>query len=80
MSKMKVSRTAATATMDRNKSREWPLVVYLWAFGLALGSYVVTRIALDGYAHPYHWGSGITGGVLGIGVGWLWYRWRGDVL
>lgn len=80
MSKIRVSRTAATLTNQQKKSREWPVVVYFWAIGLALVSYVVARIVLDGSPHPYHWGTGIAGGLFGIGIGWLWYRWRGDIL
>jgi CHASE2 domain-containing sensor protein len=80
MSKIRISKTATAATIDKKKRREWPVVVYLWAFGLALVSYAVARVVLDGLAHPYHWGGGIAGGLFGIGIGWLWYRWRGDIL
>ncbi len=59
--------------------REWPAVVYFWAFGLALVSYVVARIALDGQPHPYHWLSALAGGLAGIGIDWIWFRWRGDL-
>ncbi|MGE5139577.1 MAG: hypothetical protein ACM3JD_08960 [Rudaea sp.] len=59
--------------------RESPAVVYFWAFGLAILSYVTARIVLDGQPHPYHWLSGLAGGLAGIGIGWLWFRWRGDV-
>ncbi len=79
MSRIKVSRTAATSSIENKKSREWPIVVYLWTIGLAMSSYVVARVVLDGSPHPYHWGSGIVGGLLGIGIGWIWYRWRGDI-
>ncbi len=78
MSKIRVSRTAATASIEKKKSKEWSVVVYFWAIGLALMSYVVARVVLDGSPHPYHWGTGIAGGLLGIGIGWIWYRWRGD--
>jgi hypothetical protein len=54
-------------------------VVYFWIFGLGLFSYLIARFALDGYPHPYHWLFGLIGGVFGIGIGWLWYRWRGDI-
>ncbi len=77
MSRIKVSKTALTN--EKMKSKEWPLVVYIWAFGLALVSYVVARVILDAYPHPYHWFSGIAGGLAGLPLGWLWYRWRGDV-
>jgi len=79
MSRIKVSKTAATSTIENKKSKEWPIVVYLWTIGLAFFSYVVARVVLDGSPHPYHWGIGIAGGLLGIGIGWIWYRWRGDI-
>jgi hypothetical protein len=47
--------------------------------GLALVSYLAARVTLDAYPHPYHWGGAIAGGLFGIGVGWIWYRWRGDI-
>ena len=62
------------------REKEWPVVVYIWAIGLAIVSYAVARAALDGQPHPYHWLSGLVGGLAGIPIGWLWYRWRGDVL
>ena len=77
MSKIKVSKTASTN--KTKKSKEWPAVVYLWALGLALLSYIIARFVLDSYPHPYHWSIGIAGGILGVGIGWVWYRWRGDV-
>jgi hypothetical protein len=77
MSRIKVSKTASTT--GEKKSKEWPAVVYFWTFGLALFSYLVARFALDGYPHPYHWLFGLIGGLLGIPLGWLWYRWRGDI-
>jgi len=80
MSKIRVSRTSTTATIEKKKSKEWPIVVYIWAFGLALVSYAVARVALDGMPHPYHWASGIVDGLAGIALGWLWFRWRGDIL
>lgn len=63
-----------------NKKKEWPLVVYIWAIGMAFVSYSVGRIALDAYPHPFHWASGLAGGVIGLLVGWLWYKKRGDIL
>ncbi len=77
MSRIKVSKTASKA--EAAKSREWPAVIYFWVIGLALISYVVARMALDGYPHSYHWLSALGGGLAGIPTGWLWYRWRGDI-
>ena len=55
-------------------------MVYLWAFGLGIVGYsVVGEMILEPKPHPIHWLSGLVGEVLGIGIGWLWYRWRGDV-
>lgn len=79
MSRIKVSKTASASTSEKEKKKEWPVVVYLWAFGLAILGYVAARIGLSSFPHPYHWLSGLGGGVLGIGIGWLWYHWRGDV-
>jgi CHASE2 domain-containing sensor protein len=62
------------------KRKDWPVVIYVWAFGLAIMSYLVTRVVLDGKPHPYHWIAAIIGGLAGIPIGWLWYRWRGDVI
>ncbi|MBI5839817.1 MAG: hypothetical protein HZB19_06920 [Chloroflexi bacterium] len=77
MSRIKVSKTASTS--ETQKRKEWPAVVYFWIVGLAFLSYIIARIVLDAYPHPYHWGTGVAGGLLGVGVGWIWYRWRGDV-
>jgi hypothetical protein len=77
MSRIRVSKTASKAEVEKKK--EWPVVVYLWIIGLGFSSYLVARVALNSYPHPYHWASGIAGAVLGVAVGWIWYRWRGDV-
>lgn len=77
MSRIRVSKT--TSTNEKKKSKEWPIVVYLWAFGLAIFGYVLARVGLSGLEHPYHWMTGLIGGLVGIPVGWLWYHWRGDV-
>lgn len=77
MSRIKVSKTASKA--EAAKSREWPAVIYFWIIGLTIGSYVIARLVLDGYPHPFHWLSALAGGVAGLPIGWIWYRWRGDV-
>jgi hypothetical protein len=48
-------------------------------FGMIFLGYVVGRIVLNAYPHPYHWMSALVGGILGVGIGWLWYWKRGDV-
>lgn len=77
MSRIKVSKTMATT--EYQKKREWPVVVYLWAFGWAILGYAIGRAGLSALPHPYHWASGLVGGLIGILIGWLWYRWHGDV-
>ncbi len=77
MSKIKVSKT--TSKIETKKKKEWPAVVYFWAFGLAILGYAIGRVGLAAFPHPYHWLSGLIGGLAGIPLGWLWYRWRGDV-
>ena len=77
MSRIKVSKTASVK--GKQEKKEWPVVVYLWIIGLGLFSYLIGRFALDTFPHPYHWLSGLVGGLVGIPIGWLWYRWRGDV-
>jgi hypothetical protein len=52
----------------------------MWIIGLGFVSYLVARIALNAYPHPIHWVFGAVGAVIGCFVGWLWYRWRGDVI
>lgn len=69
-----------TSEQKVKEKKEWPVVVYLWAFGLGLASYMVVGEAIfESRPHPVHWLSGLIGGILGIIIGWLWYRWRGDV-
>ncbi len=77
MSRISVTRRPTAKKAETRK--EWPAIVYLWAFGLAILSYAVARVVLDGKPHPVHWLAGLVGGLAGIPLGWLWYRWRGDV-
>ena len=77
MSRVKVSKSKESNLEKRRK--EWPVVVYVWIFGLAIFGYLIGRIGLNSFPHPYHWLSGLFGGIAGIPIGWLWYRWRGDV-
>jgi hypothetical protein len=79
MSRIKVSKTVSSHEESQQK-KEWPAVVYLWAFGLAITGYTLARVGLSGLPHPYHWTTGLIGGILGILVGWAWHRWRGDVI
>jgi hypothetical protein len=73
--------TQKSVLENKKKDRkETPMVVWMWTIGLGLMSYLVARFALYTSLHPLHWASGAAGAVLGYLVGWLWYKWRGDVL
>lgn len=64
----------------KKQQREWPAVVYLWMLGFGLVAYAVVEIAKrDAWPHPIHWLAGIIGAIVGIGIGFIWYRWRDDV-
>jgi hypothetical protein len=78
MSKNKVSKD--TRISEKKKRTEWPVVVYLWAFGLAIFGYTLSNLGLSHLPHSYHWVTGIIGGLAGIIIGWAWYRWQGDVI
>ena len=74
-------QTSSNKRVSRLKVRQYtPVVVYFGVFGIGFLSYFIARIALDAYPHPIHWASGVVGAVIGYFVGWLWYRWRGDVI
>ncbi len=73
-------RTPPRRRNTNTTTRDWPVVVYVWAGALGLAGYVVARIVLDGQPHPLHWASGLAGGALGVALGWLWYRWKGDII
>ncbi len=74
MSKYKLARA------NEKKSRQgWPSVVYIGIVVFGLTGYVLAEIALGTRPHPLHWLSALVGAVLGYLLGWLWYRWRGDI-
>lgn len=62
-------------------NKEWPLVVYMWALVLGLVGYlVIGEMIFEMRPHPIHWLSGVGGGILGVALGWIWFRWRGDII
>ncbi|MGB7876887.1 MAG: hypothetical protein WBL25_21090 [Anaerolineales bacterium] len=70
-------------TLKKQKQQEWPVVVYFWMIGLFFMTYIISRMVLEAYPHQFHWLSipiGLTGAILGIPFGWLWFRWRGDII
>ena len=67
----------------KKKQQDWPVVVYFWMIGLFFMAYLISRMVLETYPHQLHWLSipvGLAGTILGIPLGWLWYRWRGDII
>lgn len=67
-------------TEAKSTSGGWPLVVYVGIFGLGLLGYLFSEIALNARPHPLHWVVALVGAILGGVVGWLWYRWHGDIV
>lgn len=66
---------------EKKKPADTPVVIYIWVIGLFLVFWLVGGEAILGTRpHPLHWVAGVVGGIIGIPVGWLWYRWRGDVI
>lgn len=78
MSKTKFA--GASGERQSMKRKEWPVVVIVWTVGLLFLGYVIGRIVLDAYPHPYHWASGLVGGAIGLLVGWIWHKKRGDIM
>lgn len=63
------------------KKEDWPVVVYMSAMVVGILSYfVIGEGVLELQPHPIHWLAGLVGAILGIGVGWIWYRYRGDII
>ena len=71
-----MSRKSASA----KAKKEWPVVIYFGIFGLGIMGYAIARVLLDGYPHPIHWAFGLAGAIIGYFGGWLWVRWRGDII
>jgi hypothetical protein len=55
------------------------MVVYLWGFAVAFLGPIIVDAILHPKSHPVHWLSALAGGLIGISIGWLWFRWRGDI-
>ena len=76
----RASKERSKKAVEMPASKEWPVVVYMWAIGLAVLGYLIGETVFRvTRPHPFHWLLGLIGGILGISVGWLWYLWRGDV-
>ena len=80
MSKKKEKQHKKTIDHKMKESNDWPVVVYVCVIGSFLVFWFVGGEAfLASKPHSIHWLTGMAGGLLGVPVGWLWYRWRGDV-
>lgn len=65
---------------SKNASGGIPFVVFVGVFGLGLLGYVFSQMFLPVEAHSSHWLVALIGAALGGVLGWLWYRWRGDII
>lgn len=78
---MSRNRSKLQKNNQRTDTKGWPVVVYMWAIGLGLVGYlVIGEMVFEMKPHPIHWLSGVGGGILGVVLGWVWFRWRGDVI
>ncbi len=64
---------------SKNTSGGVPFVVFVGLFGLGLIGYVLSQMFLPVEAHSSHLLVALMGAALGGVLGWLWYRWRGDI-
>jgi hypothetical protein len=65
---------------ETKKSREWPVVVDFGTFGLAIFGYTLSNLGVLHNPHSYHWLTGVLDAIAGLIIGWVWYRWRGDIV
>jgi hypothetical protein len=72
--------TKLTNAKVKNTSGGWPLVVYVGIFGLGLLGYLISELALGARPHPIHWVVALIGAILGGVLGWVWFRWHGDII
>jgi hypothetical protein len=47
--------------------------------GLGILAYVAGQVVLDANNHPVHWLLGFIGLVVGCLIGWIWYKFRGEM-
>ncbi len=57
-----------------------PFVVFVGLFGFGLLGYVFSQVITAASDHPMHWLIAFGAAALGGVLGWLWYRWRGDII
>ncbi len=61
-------------------NRGIPFVVVVGLCGSGLFGYVLSQLFLPVEAHSAYWVVALISAVLGAALGWLWYRWRGDII
>lgn len=59
--------------------RQWPLIVHVWALVMAFAAVFAVDALFHPKTHPLHWLSALAGALLGVAIGSLWFRWRGDL-
>ncbi len=57
-----------------------PLIVVLSIAMLTLLGYFIGMSAFARFPHPVHWASAAVGGLLGWGLGRIYYRTKGDIV
>jgi hypothetical protein len=72
--------TKLLSVKSKSASGGVPFVVLVGLFGLGLVGYVFSQMFLPVEAHSLHWLIALLGAVIGGVLGWLWYRWRGDLI
>ncbi len=68
------------STKSKHTGGGMPFVVFVGLFGLGLLGYVFSQMFLPVEAHSAHWLVALIGAVIGGVLGWLWSRWRGDII
>lgn len=58
---------------------DWPAVAFVLAFALGIPSGLAVDALLKPRLQSIHMLATLGGGIVGIGIGWLWYRWRRHV-
>ncbi len=67
-------------TNPKHTSSGIPFIVIVGLFGFGLLGYVFSQVVTAVEAHPSHWLAALAGAIVGGILGWLWYRWRGDII
>jgi hypothetical protein len=63
----------------KRSSSGLPFVAVVGTMSGFLLAYLVAEVVLSAKPHPLHWLVAATGAVLGAGLGYMWFRLRGDI-